>query len=75
MGRTPGEAVKTEAVSWAAPGSNFTHAFEERIAYLAQQSSQTAVTMLMRTTWRTVGRIINRVVGAKLDTSPPPVSG
>ncbi len=38
------EAVKTEAVSWAAPGANFTYAFEERVAYLAQQSSKTAVT-------------------------------
>jgi hypothetical protein len=33
--------VKTEAVPWAGPGSAFTYAFEERAAYLAQQSSRT----------------------------------
>ena len=59
--------VKTEAVSWAAPGSHFTHAFEERVACLAQQSSLTTVTKLMRTAWRTVGRIIESYVGRQLE--------
>lgn len=59
--------VKTEQVEWAAPGSGFTYAFEERTAYLAQQGSQTAVSNLLRTSWITVGRIISRVVARKLD--------
>ena len=54
--------VKTERVPWAALGSNFTYAFEERAAYLAQQCSRTAVATLLRTAWRTVGSIIRRVV-------------
>lgn len=62
-------SVKTEQVPWAAPGSNFTRAFEERTSYLAQQSSRTAVHKLLRITWRTVGRIINHVVDRQLDAS------
>lgn len=54
--------IKTEAVPWAAPGSRFTYAFEERAAYLAQQSSRTAVATLLRTSWRTVGTLIERVI-------------
>ena len=54
--------VKTEGVPWAAHGSNFTDAFEERAAFLAQQCSKTAVVKLLRTTWRTVGMLIRRVV-------------
>lgn len=59
--------VKTERVPWADHGSNFTFAFEERAAYLAQQCSRTAVTKLLRTTWRTVGTLIRRVVGRSHD--------
>jgi transposase len=62
IGCVPCGTVKTEAVPWARPSSNFTRAFEERAAYLAQQSSKTAVVNLMRITWRTVGWIIERVV-------------
>ncbi|MEM9460076.1 MAG: ISL3 family transposase, partial [Myxococcota bacterium] len=54
--------VLVEAVPWAEPGSGFTLAFERHVAYLAQRSDQTAVTEQMRVTWRTVGRIIRRVV-------------
>ncbi|MCP3996908.1 MAG: ISL3 family transposase [bacterium] len=67
--------VKTEQVPWSAPGSNFTHAFEERTAYLAQQSSSTAVSKLLRVTWRTVGRIIRRVVQRGLDASGDRLDG
>ena len=54
--------VKTEAIPWAGPSATFTHAFEERAAYLAQQSSKTAVSKLLRVSWRAVGSIIRRVV-------------
>ena len=63
-------AVKTEGIPWAPHGSNFTRDFEERVAYLAQQCSKTAVAELLRTTWRTVGKVIRRVVeraGAGVD--------
>jgi len=59
-------AVKTEQVPWAAHGGNFTYAFEERTAFLAQQCSQTAVHKLHRVAWRTVGGIVSRVVGRTL---------
>jgi len=67
--------VKTERVPWAAPDSGFTQAFEERTAYLAQQSSSTAVSKLLRVTWRTVGRIIRRVVDRELDVSGDRLNG
>ena len=67
--------VKTEQVPWASPGCNFTHAFEERVAFLAQQSSKTAVSKLMRVTWRTVGGIISRVVGRHLDAGEDRLEG
>ena len=54
--------VKTERVPWGAHGSNFTYHFEERAAFLAQQCSKTAIVALLRTTWRTVGTLIRRVV-------------
>ena len=67
--------VKTEAVSWAAPGSGFTHAFEERAAYFAQQCSKTAVSEILRVTWRTVGRIIQRVVARDMESKGDPLDG
>ena len=69
------DGIKTEAVPWANPGCNFTHAFEERVAYLAQQSSKTTVATLMRVTWRTVGSIIGRVVRQRLDADRDRLEG
>lgn len=71
----PCGTVKTEKVAWADAGSNFTRAFEERTAYLAQQSSSTAVSKLLRVTWRTVGRIIRRVVVRELKDRKDPLDG
>lgn len=67
--------VKTERVPWAALSSNYTSAFEERAAYLAQQSSRTAVSTLMRVTWRTVGSIVRRVVDRHLDADEDRLAG
>lgn len=67
--------VKTEQVPWADHSGNFTHAFEERTAYLAQQGSRTAVSELLRVTWRTVGGIIRRVVHRELDASGDRLDG
>jgi transposase len=67
--------VKPEDVPWAAAGSNFTMAFEERVAWLAQQSSQTAVSKLMRVVWRTVGSIVSRVVPRHLDSEEDRLEG
>jgi transposase len=51
-----------ESVPWAEPGSGFTLAFERHVTYLAKETSRTTVSELMRVAWRTVGRIIHRVV-------------
>jgi len=67
--------VKTEAVPWAGPGAAFTHAFEERAAYLAQQSSRTAVSELIRVSWRAVGSIIRRVVDRDMEVKGDRLDG
>jgi transposase len=54
--------VRVEMVPWAEHGSAFTTQFEEQVAYLAQRTDKTTISGLMRTAWRTVGRIIERVV-------------
>jgi len=56
-----------EAVEWARGGSRYTRDFEDLVAWLAQQMSQTQVTRLMRIAWETVGNILQRVVASKLD--------
>lgn len=67
--------VKTERVPWATHGSNFTYAFEERAAFLAQQCSKSAVVTMLRTNWRTVGTLIRRVVGRTLGTRDDRLDG
>jgi len=54
--------VVVAAVTWARPGSGFTLAFEQQTAWLAVHASQSTVGQLMRVTWRSVGRILTRVV-------------
>ena len=49
------------AVPWARHDSRFTCAFEDQAAWLAVNTSKTAVAELMRIAWRTVGAICERV--------------
>jgi transposase len=49
------------AVPWARHGSRFTRAFEDQAAWLAVNTSKSAVAQLMRVAWRTVGSICERV--------------
>jgi transposase len=49
------------AVPWARHSSRFTRAFEDQAAWLAVNTSKTAVAQLMRIAWRTVGAICERV--------------
>jgi transposase len=51
------------AVPWARHGSRFTRGFEDQAAWLAVNTSKTAVAELMRIAWRTVGGICERVAG------------
>ena len=49
------------AVPWARHNSRFTRAFEDQAAWLAVNTSKSAVAELMRIAWRTVGGIVERV--------------
>jgi len=51
------------AVPWARHRSRFTRAFEDQAAWLAVNTSKSAVAQLMRVAWRTVGAICQRVAG------------
>ncbi len=60
-------SVRVEEVPWAAPGSRFTHDFEEMVAYLGQVTDKSKVTELMGISWVTVGSIVERIVSSRLD--------
>lgn len=53
------------AVPWARAGARFTKGFDDAVAWLATQCSKTAVGEWMRVAWRTVGRMIARVVAER----------
>jgi transposase len=55
--------VVVAAVPWARHGAGHTVTFDEQVAWLATGCSKTAVTTLMRITWRTVGNIVARYWG------------
>jgi transposase len=66
----PEHGVVVGAVPWARHDSRFTRAFEEQVAWLAVNTSASAVAELMRTSWRSVGAICERVAqeaGRKAD--------
>ncbi|MDZ4655601.1 MAG: ISL3 family transposase [Coriobacteriia bacterium] len=54
--------VVVSRVSWARAGAGFTYDFEDQVAWLATNASQSTVGELMRISWRTVGRCLKRVV-------------
>jgi transposase len=60
--RCRSHGVVVARVPWARQGSRFTREFEQQVAWLATQCSKTAACELMRISWYTVGRIIERVV-------------
>jgi transposase len=66
--RCPEHGVLTEAVPWADADSRFTFDFENTVGWLAREMNKTAIERLMKIAWRTVGRIVTRVVGRNLDT-------
>jgi transposase len=54
-------------VPWARPGSQHTRDLEDVVAWLAQQMATTPIAGMLRIGWDTVGRIVARVVGDRLD--------
>ncbi len=57
----PEHGVTVAAVPWARHGAGHTRPFDDTAAWLAVRCSRTAVRVLLRTAWRTVGAIIGRV--------------
>jgi len=55
--------ITAEMVPWAEPDSMYTRMFEEVVAYLAQKTDKTTVASMMSIGWKTVGHIVERVVG------------
>ena len=53
--------VVVAAVPWARHDAGFTRSFDDQAAWLAVNTSKSAITQLMRIAWRTVGRICERV--------------
>lgn len=52
--------VVVAQVPWARHNAGHTYAFDQQVAWLATQASKSAITVLMRIAWRTVGAIITR---------------
>ncbi len=59
--------VVTEAVPWARPGARFSRDFEDVVSWLAQQAAFSVIARLLRVSWRSVARIVTRVVSERLD--------
>jgi transposase len=67
----PAHGVVTAAVPWARHGAGHTRFFDDQVAWLAAACSKTAVTALMRISWRTVGNIVARVCAEQLAATDP----
>ena len=61
--------VVNEQVPWGSAADWFSATFEETTAYLARVADKTSVTKIMGIAWVTVGRIVERIVGERLDCS------
>jgi transposase len=60
--------VVVARVPWARHHSRFTRAFEDQVAWLATNTSKSAVAALMRVSWRTVGQVLERVCAEALES-------
>ena len=58
----PTHGVVVASVPWARHGARHTLAFEQLAAWCAVEMSATAASRLLRCSWRTIGRIVARVV-------------
>ncbi|MGH3061893.1 MAG: ISL3 family transposase [Gaiellaceae bacterium] len=54
--------IVSEAVPWARAGARHTRAFDQLVACLARQMAKTPLAELLRVSWTTVGRIIERTL-------------
>ncbi len=58
----PEHGVVVAHVPWARPGSRFTTAFEDTVAWLVAHAAATVVAVLLRIAWRSVTAIVTRVI-------------
>jgi transposase len=65
--RCPDCGDRPEAVGWARAGSPYTRDFEDLTAWLTQQMAKTQITRLLRIAWKSIGKILQRVVADHLD--------
>ena len=61
-GRCSLHGRRVESVPWAHPAARHTHDFDRQVASLVQVADKSAASRMFGTTWRTVGRIVARVV-------------
>jgi transposase len=64
-----GCGVVNEQVPWGSAAGWFSAAFEETTAYLARVADKTSVTKIMGIAWVSVGKIVERIVGERLDSA------
>lgn len=65
--RCPAHGVRREAVPFARAASGHTADFEDLVGWLATTMDKSALARLVRVDWDTVGRILARVMGERLD--------
>lgn len=63
----PTHGVVVEGVPFARHGAHMTRDLDDLIAWLTVRMDKTAVSELCRVSWRTVGRVCERVVATELD--------
>ncbi len=57
---------RLERVPWAVPGARHTRLFDEQVSSLAQVGDKSAAARMFGIAWRTVGRMVERVVAERL---------
>ena len=67
----PTDGVTVARVAWARHDARHTRVFDDQVAWLQVHTSKTAVTMLMRIAWVTVGAIAKRVVAETRAATDP----
>jgi transposase len=67
----PEHGPTVSQVPWARHNAGHTRAFDDTVAWLATHTSKTAITVLLRIAWATVGAIVARVVDeARAEVDP-----
>ena len=59
--------MRLEPVPWPRPDSPYSRAFEDVVAWLAQQMAKTRIAGLLRIAWDSVGKVVQCVMADHLD--------